>query len=887
MNAALRRLYRLLLYACPSGIRREYGDEMEQVFVQCLETEWNRHGRVGRAAACCRGVADVLVFAFRARWHRWGTASQHEHHNRSGRPLVIMRDIRGTIRVLRGQPVLSVAIVLMLALGIGATTAIFGVVYGVLLRPLPFPNSDRLVQVWGTRLDRGWTTVSLTEANFWDLRDRNHSFEEFGALHSASFSLTGFELPERVTANQVSTGVFRSLGVRCVAGRLFEPGEDEPGRGDNIVLLSHGFWTRRFGTDRSIVGRSLTLDGRSYTVIGVLPPGSPWLDAADVFVPFIRRPNANRGSFEYAAIGRLKAGVTFEAALADLSAVAKELEVKYPDTNAGLGIAMQPSRVWVASDDLRRTLWILLGAVGLLLVIACVNVTNLLLARASARARESAVRAALGASRADLVRERLTESLFYSVAGTALGLAIARWMLELLKSVNPGGIPRLADVGLNGWVFAFATGAAALVGLFTGLLPAFRTPFGNAVSALRPNQRGTTGDRGQSRIRAALVVAEVALSLILLVGAGLLVRSLLNVLSVDRGFQTENRMLATISIPRSYGEGRMSQTVTDLIAKVGSLPDIVAVAAVSGRPLARGSTGLGIGAADKPDTPGGAVPWATWRIVSKDYFRVMGLPFVAGRNFTEEEQIGKPWRVIVSKRVADLLWPGENPIGRTAILWKGQGGNRGEVIGVVGNMRERGLESDPTLAVYFPAGRSAATSLQLVMQTKRRPQEAIAALRTVVANVDPNLPVSNVRTMEEIVTASVATRRMTMWLIATFAGLALILALAGVFGVLSYSIARRTSEIGVRLALGAEPRRVLRLIVGQGMRPVVAGVILGLAGTFLISRLMTTLLFNVTSYDPATYVAVVGALMTVAAAACYVPARRVLRVDPAVALRVE
>ena len=799
---------------------------------------------------------------------------------------MILRDVRGTMRLMRSQPALTAGIVLMLALGIGASTAIFSVVYGVLLKPLPFPEPDRLVQVWGSMPTRGLTSVTLTEANFWDMRDMNQSLAEFGALHGASFTLTGFETPERVTGASVSAGFFRTLGVRPVAGRVFEPGEDEPGASSTRAVISHAFWTRRFGRDAGIVGRAITLDGRSHEVIGILPPGSPWLDAAEVFVPFVRRANANRTSWEYTAIGRMKPGVSFDAALADLERVAKALEARYP-ANKDLGVTMQPSQIWIASDQLRRTLWMLLWSVGLLLAIACVNVTNLLLARASARARENAVRTALGATRADLVRERLTESLVYSLAGTALGWLIATWMLGILQSVNPGGIPRLAEVTLNGWVIAFAATAALAVGVLTGLIPAFRTPLGNILPALRDGSRGATGDRGQSRLRSVFVGAEVALSLVLLVGAGLLVRSLTHVLSVDRGFQTDRRMLVTVSIPASYGEERMRQTATDIMERLGSVPGVISAGAVSARPLSRGSTGLGIGAADQPNMPDAQVPWATWRIVTKDYFKTIGVPLLAGRTFTDQDQIAKPWRAVISKRLADLLWPGQDPIGRTAILWKGQNELRGEVIGVVGNMRERGLENDPTLAVYFPAGGTADTSLQLVLHTRGEPTATVPAIRSLVTSIDRNLPVSNVRTFDEVVTSSVATRRITMLLLATFASVAVILAMAGVYGVLAYSVARRTSEIGVRMALGAQPGRVLRLVLAQGMRPVLAGVVVGLAATFWLSRLMASLLFEIEPHDPATYATVAVALTGVATLACYLPARRVLRIDPAIALRTE
>ncbi len=880
-------LYRVLLRLCPRQIRDENGAEMAALFAECVARERLRRGAWGGRLSSLRGFADLLMFAACARADEI-RARPLKSARQTRRLAVIVHDVRGALRLMRAQPALSLTIILMLALGVGASTAIFSVVYGVLLKPLPFPEPDRIVQVSGTRLDRGWTTVSLTEANFWDLHDRNRTLEDFGLLSFTSFSMTGVGEPERLSGGEVTTGFFRSLGVRPVLGRLFEKGEDLPGRGDGLVMLGHRLWKERFGGDASIVGRSVTLDNRPYSVIGVLPPGSPMLDWAQVFVPFVRRPNPDRSSFEYTGVARLKPGVTFAAAQADLSSIAKSLEAQYPATNTGLGTALEPSRSWIASDQLRRTLWILLGAVGLLLLIACLNVTNLLLVRASARARENAVRTALGASRGDLVRERLTESLIYSVAGTIAGWFLAAGLLRALRAIEPAGIPRFDEIGLNGWALMFAASCALVVGLLTGLVPAWRTPMGNIVVALRQGARGSAGDRAHSRLRSAFVTAEVALALLLLVGAGLLVRSLVGVLSVDRGFKTENRLLLTVSLPSSYNEARLKQTNEGVIARLKALPGVESAAAINVRPLSRGSTGLGLAAADKPDAPNAPVPWATWRVVTPDYFKTMGLPLLAGREFTSADIIAKPWRAIISKRAADQLWPGQDPIGRTAILWKGQSNRPGEVIGVVADMRERGLENDPTLAVYFPAGGGMnATTLQLVLHTRVRPQDVIPAVRTVVNSVDPNLPVSNIRTLDEVVTASVATRRLTMWLLATFAALALVLALAGVYGVLAYSVARRTSEIGVRLALGAEHQVVLRSVVAAGMRPVVIGAAIGLGAAIWLSRLMSSLLFEVQPHDPATYAAAGLTVMLVALLACYAPARRVLRVDPATALRVD
>jgi putative ABC transport system permease protein len=887
----LRALYRSLLLLCPRGVRRDRGREMEAVFLECVRRERLRRAPWLRPFVWIPGVIDVVIFAARARWDQaraGGHAARRLTSEANRREPVIVHDIRGSLRVMRAQPFMSLAIVAMLAVGVGATTAIFSVVYGVLLKPLPFPDPDRVVQVSGTLPSRGWTTVSLTEANFWDLHDQNSTFEAFGMLGSGSFTLTGLDAPERISAARVTTGFFRSLGVRPVAGRLFEPGEDQPGRGDGLALLSHRFWMRRFAADTGVLGRSISLDGRPYTVVGILPPGSPWLDAGDAFVPFVRRANPNRGSFEFAGVARLKPGISMEAAAADLSAIARRLEAAYPATNRGLGIVLERSRSWIASDQLRRTLFVLLGAVILLLFIACINVTNLLLVRAAGRAREHAIRTALGATRADLVRERLTESLLYSTAGATAGWFLASWMLSTLQALTPAGIPRLADVTLNGWVLAFAIAASLVVGLVTGLVPALRAPIGNVVSALRQGGRGAAGDRSHSRVRQVFVATQVALALVLLVGAGLLVRSLAGLLAVDRGFQSENRLLLTVSVPSSYGSERLAQTNQALLDRVAALPAVAAAAAVSGRPLSPGSTGLGLGAADKPEIPGAPVPWATWRVITPDYFKAMGLPVLAGRAFTPQDVIAKPWRAVISKRTADLLWPGENPIGRTAILWKGQSNRAAEVVGVVGDMRERGLENDPTLAVYFPAGGALdTTTLQLVVHTNGVPSAAIPSLRAAIAAVDTNLPVSNIRTLDEIVTASVVTRRITMWLLIAFAGLALMLALAGVYGVLAYSISSRTSEIGVRLALGAEHTHVLRTMIVHGMVPVLLGGGVGLAIAIAASRLMRTMLFEIRPHDPITYAVVVLAVGGIAVLACYLPARRVLRLDPSIALRTE
>jgi predicted permease len=889
----LRFAYRFALLACPRPVRRVRGAEMEEIFLFCVAARSRQAGVAGAFGAIARGFADLLAFAWSVRTTgaEPDDASRQDSsaHQPSRPPIMRRQDVLATLRFMRRQPLFAGAIVLMLALGLGATTALFSVVYGVLLKPLPFPDAGRIVAIYASLPTRGWDHTSLTEANVWDLAELNHTLSDMGAWHGTAAVLIDGTAPERVDGALVSSGLFKALGVQPVVGRLFSADDDKPGAegASRPVLLSFGLWQRRYAGDPSIVGRTIGFSSGPRTVIGVLPAGTPWLDSGELFFPLVRRTNPNRGSFEYAAVGRLKPGVTMDAALADLQSVSRTLAQRYPESNTGLGVGLHSSDAWVASSDLRRTLWILLGAVGLLLVIACVNVTNLLLARAAARARESAVRTALGASRVDLVREWLVESLTLSALSMLVGLAIAKGLLQVVAALGPADISRLNAVALDGWVFVAASVLTLAVGVVTGLVPAFQTPMATIVGGLRGGQRGAVGDRRQDRLRQIFVAAEVALCLILLVGAGLLVRSLFQILSTDRGFSSDHRLLATVTIPAAYGDGRIAEIDQQVMTRVKALPQVVSAAFVSGRPLSSGSTGLGFGAADAPDSNSGAVPWATWRYITPEYFKTMGVPVLEGRTF-EPDETDKLGRTIVSRRIADMLWPGQSAIGRTIILWKRQSNRRAQVIGVVGNMRERGLENDPTMAVYLPLGQTDPWGeLNLVIRTSVEPTAIVPDLRTTVAAVDPHVPLSNIHQLDDAVATSVATRRFTMLLLAAFAALALLLALAGVGGVLAYAVARRTPEFGLRLALGAEPRRLVRFILMAGLRPVLVGLAVGLVAAFGVSRLMSSLLFGITPSDPITYATVSLGVILTTMAACYVPARRVLGVDPAISLRTE
>ena len=795
-------------------------------------------------------------------------------------------DFRQAIRNMRKNVGSTFLAVVMLAVGIGATSAIFSVFYSVLIEPLPFPESSRLVQLWESRVKNRWNQASFTEANFWDIQQQNRTFEGIASFHPWSANLTGSGDPEQVAGGLISAGFFHVLGVNPVAGRDFLPEEDQPGHENHVVLLRNKFWKTHFNGEPQIVGKTIQLNNKSYQVVGVLPPGEPWLDAADVFIPFVHRADANRGSFEFAVIGRLAKGVGFQTAEADLNTIAKSLAQQYPKDDDGMGVTLSTSKEWLADNDLRTKLWVLMSAVAFLLLIACVNLANLLLAKATGRTREISVRAALGASRGRIVRMVLTESLVLGLTGAILGIALAALAVAAIKAADPGGIPRIAELGINPWVLAFTLFAAILTGVLSGLVPALQAPYKNLVVGLREGERSQAGSRAQKRVRAVLVGAEVALSLMLLVGAGLLIRSFDRLLRVDRGFQAENRLLVAINIPGSYKE-RADDIINRFLDRVGTAPGVQSVAAMNSRPIVGWNPGMGIVSAEKPDGDSGKFPWAGWRIVSGDYFRTMGIPILKGRIFNQHDQLGKPWRVIISKRLADRLWPGQDPVGHQALLWKGQSNFPAEIIGVVGNQRERGLDADPTLTVYMPSYGSGPGPVQFAVHTAGNPTALTPSLRSMLKEIDPNLPLSDVQTLDEIVSRSMAPRRFNMFLLSIFAGVALLLALVGIYGVLAYSVGQRTAEIGLRVALGATPRKVLALIVGQGMRPILIGIGVGLAGALALSRFVSSLLFNVKPMDPLTYVVVALLVAAAALLSCYVPALRALRVDPVAALRQE
>jgi putative ABC transport system permease protein len=803
-------------------------------------------------------------------------------------------EVKQSVRGLARNPGTALLGTSMLALGMTASTVIFSVFYAALVRPLPFREPDRLVEIWETRLNRGIDQASPTEANFWDVKARNRSFEEVAAAHDDELNMTGMGGPEKVKVLEVSANFLRTLGVQPILGRDFRAEDARDGWNTHVVIIGYKYWLSRFGGQQDIVGKTLRLNDHVYTIAGVLPPGEPWIDK-QLYVPFGYHADANRGSWEFGMIARLKPGVTVESARADLQIVASALGRAYVREDEGIGFRLEPSRRWVASKETRVALWVLLAAVVLLQLIACVNVANLLLARGLARQREIAVRSALGASRGRLIRFVMMESLLISSCGAVSGLLCAFFALPAIQQLDLKVIPRLAEAQLNLWVLSFAVLSAVATGVLAGLAPALHAPTTQIASTLREGERQTVS-RGQNRLRAILVTGEVALSFLLLTGAGLLTRSFSQLAKEKLGFQTANRLVFSVSMPGSYSEkGVGKQFLDQFLPRIAALPGVEAVGGINSRPVEGWDPGMAIDSSSRAESRiNHAAPWAAWRVVTPDYFHAVGLPLVRGRVFDEHDpsvwaEPGKPEparRVILCERLAKMLFADGDPIGKSVVVWKGQSNGNAEVIGVVADSHERGPKSGNTLTVYIPYGRNALTS-EFVVHTRGNPLNLVGPIRSILGKLDPNLPLADVRSFDEIVHLSLSPQKFNTIVLSIFGGLALLLAVAGIYGVLSYSMSRRTAEIGLRVALGASGASILRLTVLQGMGPVLGGVVLGAVSASALSHSFAALLFGVKPFDLATYAAVTVLLLITAVAASYFPGRRAMRVDPIVALRNE
>jgi putative ABC transport system permease protein len=807
-----------------------------------------------------------------------------------------LKDVRFGLRMLLRQPLFTLAAVLTLALGIGANTAIFSVVNGVLLRPLPYTDPERLVAVWSTgegEREEGDSSY----LNFTDWREQTRSFEGMAAYRSWYYTLTGMGDPRRVVVARVTAGFFPLLGVSPFAGRTFLPEEERP-NSERVAVISYEFWQRDFGGDRAALGRQLTLNTQPYTIVGILPRGfrPPLEDEGEEVYTTVadeKSDLAERGAFVMTVLGRLKPGVTLEQAQGDIGRVAGDLARQYPDVNAkttAYVVGLHEQQV----GKIQTALWILFGAVGLVLLIACSNVANLLLARAAARQKEMAIRTALGAGRWRIVRQLLTESLLLAALAGVAGVLLALWGVDTLVALGPESLPRLGEVHADASVFGFALLLSTLTGVLFGLAPALKASRPELEETLREGGRGSTAGRNRQRLRGLLIVSETALALVLLVCAGLLVKSFVRLVQVDPGFKPENVMTLSVSltVEKYKDPTRRVAFVEQSLERVRAVPGVSQAAFTARLPFSNSDALGNFEIVGRPAPRNSSEkPLSNMRTITPDYFRVMGIPLRAGRYFNSQDRKGGTGAAIVNESLARRYWPDKNPVGQhirgVGINLNGDEPPEWEIVGVVGDVHHTGLDKKPEPALYFPYEQNTWSSGTFVVRTTVEPSTLAAALRREVMSVDKDQPVVDVQPLTEMISESVAQPRFYMILLGAFSAVGLVLALIGIYGVVSYAVTERTHEMGIRLALGATPADVLRLMIRHGMFFALAGIAIGIAGAFAATRYMSALLFGVAATDSLVFAGVPVLLAAVALAACYVPARRATKVDPMVALRYE
>jgi putative ABC transport system permease protein len=812
----------------------------------------------------------------------------------------VIQDLKYGMRVLRKNPAFTIVAVLVLALGIGANTAIFSVVNAVLLRPLAFRDPARLVHVWHVPPPKsfpGMTRFSVSAANYLDWQRQNDVFQEMAIFSGSSMNLTGGGKPEFVQAATVSAGFFSVLGVEPMLGRAFRPGEDQPGHNHEVVL-THAFWQSRFGGDRNIVGQQITLNDEPYTVVGVMGPRFTYPDwEQKLWTPLAWTPKeaAVRGEHHSIVIARLKPGVELKHAQAEMNAISDRLAKQYPADDKDWGAVVAPLREDLVGD-VRPALLVLLGAVAFVLLIACANVANLLLAKAMARAKEIAIRTALGASRGRLVRQLLFETMLLAVAGGVAGLAVAKFGITLIAHFLAHQVPASTDFSLDTYVLGFTLAISLLTGILAGIVPAWRLSKANVNETLKQGL-GRMGDTGGNRTRAALVVSEVALSLMLLAGAGLMVRSLWNLRRANPGFDSGNVLSMSLPIPQTRYKtpGEEINFWNQTLERIRSLPGLESAGAVDDLPIDNGGSHQPIMIEGRPVVPMAEQPEVDVRASSTGYLRTMHIPLLRGRDFNDSDTADRPGVILISEAMAKRFWPGEDAIGKHLTLWFTRDRVR-EVVGIVGDVKLDSLDQkDTNSALYVPLMQLSAPTdadwhsfgLDLVVRTSTSPGTVASAVTNAVHEIDPEQAVLHVQTMEQFLAESISPQRLNMLLLATFAGLALLLAAMGIYSVLSYSVRRRVREIGIRMALGAQIRDVLRLVIVDGMKPALIGLGTGLVGAILLGRVLAKLVFGVKTTDPATFVAVSALLAGVAFLATVIPAYRATLVDPMRTLRDE
>jgi putative ABC transport system permease protein len=815
----------------------------------------------------------------------------------------LLQDIRYGTRLLLKKPGFTIVAVMAVALGIGANTAAFSVVNNVLLRPLAFAEPDRIVTV----LQSGSRPVS--PANFLDWREQSHSFERMSAAEVWSPIMTGRDTPEQIRALSMGDGLVSLLGVQPLRGRYFEAGDYAPGH-ERVVVLSYGLWQRRFGSDPAVMGQTLTLDGRSYTVIGIMPPQFQfppfWASKTEMWAPLNLSDRAdNRRASSLRVFARLKPGVTREEAQAEMDAVSERLAGAYPDANAGLTAKVESMHEKVVGD-LRPALLVLMAVVGFVLLIACANVANLLLARSAVRQKEIVIRSALGASRSRVIRQLITESLMLSMLGGLLGLLLAFWGIDMLRALLQGSssdfsvrMPRLNEVGLDLHTLGFGLLLSQLTGIIFGLAPALQLSRPNLNETLKEGGRAATEGARARRLRNALVVSEVAIAFILLVGAGLMMRSYIGLQAIDPGFNADNVLTFTVSLAGAkdrVGPGREA-FYKELTERLESLPGARSVSAVNHLPLAGDVWGTDLSIEGRPIPVPGEEINSTYRVCRPHYFSTMGISLIAGRDFTDRDVMDAPGVVIINETLARRHWPGEDPVGKRITLMDPRRDPRWlTVTGVVRDVKQREWTGEPKNELYLPFQQARSyfegtqpfsSYMTMIVRTSIDPTMLAEAARNTVWSIDRNLPVSDIASLDQVVSDAVWQERFNLQLIGIFAALAMILAAVGIYGVLSFSVAQRTQEIGIRMAMGAQQSDVLKLVIGQGMALAAAGVAIGLLGAFALTRWLSSLLYGVSATDPLTFAGISLLFGAVALLASYIPARKATNVDPMIALRQE
>ncbi len=806
----------------------------------------------------------------------------------------LTQDIRYAIRVLAKNPAFTIIAVIALALGIGANSAIFSVVNAVLLRPLPFKHPEQLLMLWENAAHQGFPKNTPSPANFLDWQKQAQSFTGMAAMAERSFNLTGVGEPERLDGRRVSANLFELLGVPAMLGRTFVPEDDKPGT--HVVLLSYSLWQRRFGSNPGVIGGALTLNGESYTVVGVMPPlvQLPGYEnvSDQLWVPiaFSSEEAAQRGNHFLEVIARMKSGVTLKQAQAEMETIAARLAQQYPDYNMRIGAVVVPLHEQVVGD-IKPALLVLLGAVGFVLLIACANVANLLLARAAVRQKEIALRLALGASQSRLIRQFLTESVLLAMSGAGLGLLLAFVGLRALRAFIPASISQADMIGIDARVLIFTVLIAVATGIAFGLAPAIHGSHLNLNDTLKEGGRDSSGGSKGNRARSLLVIGEVAISFVLLIGAGLLINSFFHLRNLDPGFRADHllTMKVDLSEVKYPDRERRAAFFDEVMRRVRELPGVHSVAVAGNLPLTYNGDSMSIGAEGVPDPPPSQRPDVIFRAIGPGYFNTMSIPIVGGRDFTDQDNADSKNAVIISEKTAQHFWPGQNPIGKR--LKPGSSTSKGEwreVIGIVKDVRQNDLIAPPKMQMYFTYRQLKDIAANaLVLRTTVEPMSLAGSVRNAIWSVDKDQTVANIDTMDHIVAEAVARQRFSMVLLGVFAVLALLLASVGIYGVMSYSVVQRTREIGIRMALGARRADVLQMTVQQGLKLVGAGMVLGLAAAFLLTRVMATLLYGISATDPITFIGISMVLLAVAILASYIPALRATRVDPIVALRAQ